>query len=102
MLEGEMDLIRMKLDVDDVIKGKHKMWQEQATAEGQEMKKKLLDKDAAVDYACQHPTETGREVEIASKRAMTRFAIAMARKRKMEKQDDYDLKKSSVRKNSIF
>ena len=81
--------MKMGLDVDDVIKEKHKMWQEQATAEGQEMKKTLLDKDAAVDYACQHPTETGREVETASKHAMTKFAIDMARKRKMEK-DDYD------------
>lgn len=81
----------MRMDVDGAIEEKHKMWQQQATLEGQKMKKTLLDKDAAVDYACQHPTETGSQVEIASKHSMSKFAIDMARKRKMQKEEDYDL-----------
>ena len=43
--------------------------------------------------ACENPMATGKQVEIASLHAMDRHAINVARKRKMGKEDDYDLKK---------
>ena len=67
------------------------------------MKEDLLNQKAAIDYACEFPMATGRQVELASEHAMDRRAINMARKRQMEKEDDYDLNKIiETKKNIIF
>ena len=53
------------------------------------MRVDLLNKETAVTYACDHPMMSGREVEKESDYKMSRSAIDMARKRRLEKDDDY-------------
>ena len=93
VVEFEMRLIAFKKDENDILLNKHKAWQKQAALDGKELKDKLIKQQAAIDYACEHPMETGKQAEKASKHAMDRRAINMARKRKMEKEDDYSLDK---------
>ena len=87
----EKMLIEKGRDKEDILKKKHAQWQSQAQEEGRKLKDELTKKENAVDFAVEHPDVTGREIEKASDRIMTREAIDMARKRKMEKRDIYTL-----------
>ena len=66
---------------------------------GHSRKKELIKEEKANEHASEHPDATGKQVEKKFKKAMTRFAIDMARKRKMEKDDDYNLKNIILSKN---
>ena len=99
IVEAEIDRIKCGFDCDGALKKKHDQWQQQATKEGKKMKEELIKQEAAIEVACALPKATGREVALASKHAMTPRAVNVARKRKMEKRDDYSLEKSSHRKN---
>ena len=88
LIEHELRLISFGKDVDGLLREKHKEWQKQAAEDGKKQKEKLIKEKAAIDYACEHPMETGKQAEKASKNAMDRRAINMARKRKMEKEED--------------
>ena len=87
----EIKLVEQGRDQDGSLKKKHEEWQHQAQREGRKLKEELAEKEKAVNFAVAHPDVTGREIEDASKNAMTREAIDMARKRKMEKRNDYPL-----------
>ena len=98
----EIKLVEQGRDQDGSLKKKHEEWQHQAQREGRKLKEELAEKEKAVNFAVAHPDVTGREVDDASKQAMPREAIDMARKRKMEKEDDYTLEKIIASKNIIF
>ena len=73
------------MDDDGVLSKKHEKWQEEARKEGAALKKKLMDDVAITGYACQHPEISGKEVAKATKATKTKYAIDMARRRRMEK-----------------
>ena len=89
LLVSEKELIKSGLDEGGVLEQKHKLWQEQAAKEGKELEKRLLRQETAVAFAVENPTVSGSVVERASENALDKRAITMARKRKMEKEDDY-------------
>ena len=94
-----MDLIKERQDRDGSLQRRHDEWQAQARADAEEFKRELLDKETAVTYAVDHPMMSGREIEIECGFKMSREAIDMARKRKMEGDDDYTLENIIAHKN---
>ena len=63
LVEEEQRVIERGEDVEETIADKHKAWQEKAEQEGKAKHKSLSDRDDVIDYACQHPQLSGREVE---------------------------------------
>ena len=61
-----------------------------------------MKEEKVISFACEHPDAPGRRVEKKFKKVMTRYNIDMARKRKMEKDDDYNLKNIILSKNITF
>ena len=90
MVQRELIIIRNGQDRGAVLEAKHDEWQQDAVKNGRDILKKLVKQERAIAFACEHPDATGREVEKKFKNVMTRFAIDVARKRKMERDDDYD------------
>ena len=88
MMEDDLKVIERGQDVGNGIANKHELWQEKAKDEGKSVLKGLSDRDDVVDYACQHPQLSGREVELNTGEKMSRFAIDMARLREMKKRDE--------------
>ena len=87
MIHDELKVIDRGEDVGNVIAEKHRVWQERAKEAGLEVLKTLSGKDNIVDYACKRPRLSGRQVEENTGGQMTRFAIDMARHRRMKKQE---------------
>ena len=91
IVQAKIDLINAGLDEDQLLDTKHKQWQQQALEQGQKLKEQLLVEETAVTYAVEHPMLSGRAVEIECGFKMSREAIGMAKKRKMEDDDDFTL-----------
>ena len=88
IINDERKIIEYGEDVGGVLERKHREWQERAKKDGDEAMKRFIDKKATVEYAYKRPHLSGRKVEQHSGGTMTRYAIDMARHRKMQKQGD--------------
>ena len=86
-----MKRVQEGLDSDGSLTAKHASWQKRALEEGQILKKSLLEEEFAINFACDNLNMSGKDVEKECKFKMTRSAIDMARKRKIEKEGDYTL-----------
>ena len=101
-VESELELIKSGMDKGGVLDEKHKMWQQKAVQEGQELRERLLKQETAVAMAVENPNLSGRVIERASGNVMDHRAITMAGKRKREKEEDSSLKDIIKSKNIIF
>ena len=88
MIEQEKALIESGNDEGDAIATKHKEWQKIARKKGKKLKKLLTHKATTIDYACQRPHLSCRQVEENSTHKMSACAIGMARLRQMKKDGD--------------
>ena len=101
IIQYEMDLIKERKNRDGNLQRRRDEWQEQALGDAIQFKRELLEKETAVTYAVDHPMMSDREVEIECGFKMSREAIDMARKRKMQSDDDYTLENIITQKASL-
>ena len=88
MMKEELKVIESGQDVNNVLAEKHKKWQEDAHEDCLEARKDIIDKKAAVAYACKRLHLTGRQVVENSTTKMSRNAVDMARLREMNKRGE--------------
>ena len=87
MTEDESKIIDRGEDVEDEIANRHEAWKQKAKSESKKLYDELSERDDTVDYACQRPHLSGGQVEQNTGEKMTRFAIDMARMRRIKKED---------------
>ena len=96
----ERELIDSGNDPEGVLAKKHEQWQDEARKQSKKIADKLLGVETAVEYACQNPNLSGRQVHDQYPQ-MKPHAIDMARLRHMQKRDGVTNLADLIRKKTI-